>query len=107
MDVFLYILSAICLLMLATILRHLLTVRRRLVTRIDVFRCRCASPLCWTQLSGLSVADQDSFGVAAVDPPFHLRGQAPGHLKAREAAQPERQRRLGPQIRSHKGGKSG
>jgi hypothetical protein len=40
MDVFLYILSAICLLMLATILRHLLTVRRRLVTRIDVFRCK-------------------------------------------------------------------
>jgi hypothetical protein len=40
MDVFLYILLAICLLMLTTILGHLLTVRRRLITRIDVFRCK-------------------------------------------------------------------
>jgi hypothetical protein len=40
MDVLLYILLAICLRMLATILGHLLTVRRRLVTRIDVFRCK-------------------------------------------------------------------
>ena len=40
MDVFLYIALAICLLMLAAILGHLLTVRRRLVMRIDVFRCK-------------------------------------------------------------------
>jgi hypothetical protein len=40
MDVFLYIFLAICLLMLATILGHLLGARRRLVTRIDVFRCK-------------------------------------------------------------------
>lgn len=40
MDMFLYILLAICLMMLATILRHLLNVRRRLVTRVDVFRCK-------------------------------------------------------------------
>jgi hypothetical protein len=40
MDVFLYSLLAVYLLMLATILGYLLTVRRRLVTRIDVFRCK-------------------------------------------------------------------
>ena len=40
MDVFLYIFLAISLLMLAAILGHLLRARRRLVTRIDVFRCK-------------------------------------------------------------------
>ena len=40
MDVLLGILLMICLLMLATILGHLLAVRRRLVTRADVFRCK-------------------------------------------------------------------
>lgn len=40
MGVFLYILLTISLLLLATILGHLLTVRRRLVARIDVFRCK-------------------------------------------------------------------
>ena len=40
MDVLLGILFAICLLMLATILGHLVVMRRRLVTRTDVFRCK-------------------------------------------------------------------
>ena len=40
MDVLLGILFAICLLMLATILGHLLAMRRRLVTRTGVFRCK-------------------------------------------------------------------
>jgi hypothetical protein len=40
MNLFLEILLVICLLMLATILGRLLTVRRRLVTQTDVFRCK-------------------------------------------------------------------
>jgi hypothetical protein len=40
MDVFLGTALVMCLLMLATILGHLVAVRRRLVTRIDVFRCK-------------------------------------------------------------------
>jgi hypothetical protein len=40
MDVLLGILFSICLLMLATILGHLVAIRRRLVTRTDVFRCK-------------------------------------------------------------------
>jgi hypothetical protein len=40
MDVFLYVLLAICVLMLAAILGHLVAVRRRLVTRTGVFRCK-------------------------------------------------------------------
>ena len=40
MDVFLYILLTICLLMLAALLGHLLKVRRRIVTRSGVFRCK-------------------------------------------------------------------
>jgi hypothetical protein len=40
MGVLLGILFAICLLMLATILGHLVAMRRRLVTRTDVFRCK-------------------------------------------------------------------
>jgi len=40
MDVFLDALLVICLLLLATIFGHLVAVRRRLVTRIDVFRCK-------------------------------------------------------------------
>jgi hypothetical protein len=40
LNLFLDILLVICLLMLATILGRLLTVRRRLVTQIDVFRCK-------------------------------------------------------------------
>jgi hypothetical protein len=40
MDVLLGILFAICLLMLVTILGHLVAMRRRLVTRTDVFRCK-------------------------------------------------------------------
>ena len=40
MDVLLGILFAICLLMLATILGHLVAMRRGLVTRTDVFRCK-------------------------------------------------------------------
>ena len=40
MDVFLGILLAICLLMLAAILGQLVAVRHRLVTRTDVFRCK-------------------------------------------------------------------
>jgi hypothetical protein len=39
MDVLLGILFAICLLMLVTILGHLGAMRRRLITRTDVFRC--------------------------------------------------------------------
>jgi hypothetical protein len=40
MDVFLGTLLVICLLMLASILGHLVAVRRRLVRRTDVFRCK-------------------------------------------------------------------
>ena len=40
MDVLLGIFLAICLLMLATVLGHLLATRRRLVTQADVFRCK-------------------------------------------------------------------
>ena len=40
MDVLLGILLAICLLMLATVLGHLVAMRRRLVRRNDVFRCK-------------------------------------------------------------------
>jgi hypothetical protein len=40
MAVFLGATLVICLLMLATILGHLVAVRRRLVTRTDVFRCK-------------------------------------------------------------------
>lgn len=40
MDVFLGILLVICLLMPTTILGQLVAVRRRLVTRTDVFRCK-------------------------------------------------------------------
>jgi len=40
MDVLLGILLVICLLVLATVLGHLVAARRRLVTRIDVFRCK-------------------------------------------------------------------
>ncbi|MDQ5840137.1 MAG: hypothetical protein M3537_03085, partial [Chloroflexota bacterium] len=40
MDVFLGTLLVICLLTLAAILGHLVAVRRRLVKRIDVFRCK-------------------------------------------------------------------
>lgn len=40
MGVFLGTVLVICLLMLATILGNLVAVRRRLVTRIDVFRCK-------------------------------------------------------------------
>lgn len=40
MDVLLIILLGICLLILATLLRHLVAVRHRIATRIDVFRCK-------------------------------------------------------------------
>ena len=40
MEILLGILFAICLLMLATILGRLVAMRRRLVPRTDVFRCK-------------------------------------------------------------------
>ena len=40
MDVFLALFLVICVLMLATILGHLVAMRRRLVTRTDLFRCK-------------------------------------------------------------------